>query len=83
MDDLGQACCCGEINVALRRGIFKEEQVWGTLGEITVGTKPSRQDARAITVFDSTGLAIEDIATAWLVYQKAKKRGGYLSVDIV
>ena len=83
VDDLGQACHGGEINVALRLGLFKKEQVWGTLGEIMAGTKPGRHDAQAITIFDSTGLAIEDVATARLVYQKAKERGGYLSVDIV
>jgi alanine dehydrogenase len=83
VDDMGQACRCGEINVALCHGTFTEEQVWGTLGEIIVGTKLGRQDDHDITIFDSTGLAIEDIATGRMVYQKAKKRGGYLSVNIV
>ena len=83
VDDLGQACHGGEINVALSQGLFTKEQVWSTIGEILAGTKPGRQDAQAITVFDSTGLAIEDIATARLVYHKAKERGGYLSMDIV
>jgi len=83
VDDLGQACHGGEINAALCLGLFKEEQVWGTLCEIMAGTKPGRHDAQAITIFDSTGLAIEDVATARLVYQKAKERDDYLSVDIV
>jgi len=80
---MAQACHSGEINVALCQGLYKEEQVWGTLGEIIAGTKPGREDEQAITVFDSTGLAVEDLATARLVYQKAQERGGYLSVDIV
>ena len=83
VDDIGQACQGGEINVPLRQGLFKEEQIWGTLGDIIAGTKLGRQDAHAITVFDSTGLAIEDLATARLVYQKAKERGGYLAVDLL
>ena len=83
VDDLEQACHGGEMNVALREGLFKKEQVWGTLGEIMAGAKPGRKNAQTITIFDSTGLAIEDIATARLVYQKAKDRGSYLSVDIV
>jgi alanine dehydrogenase len=83
VDDIRQACQAGEINVALRQGLFKEDQIWGTLGEIIAGTKPGRQDAHAITVFDSTGLAIEDLATARLVYQKAKQRGGYRAMDLV
>ena len=37
-----------------------------------------------ITIFDSTGVAIEDIAVAKLIFEKArKKEGGYLSVDFV
>ena len=83
VDDIGQACQGGEINVPLQEGLFKKEQIWGTLGEIVAGRKPGRQDATAITVFDSTGLAIEDLATARLAYQKAKERGGYLAVDLV
>ena len=38
---------------------------------------------KAITIFDSTGLAIEDIAVAKLVYDKAKGAGGYLSLDFI
>jgi len=83
VDDLVQACHGGEINVALSQGLFEKEQVWSTIGEIIIGAKPGRQDSQAITVFDPTGLAIEDIATARLVYQKAKERGDYLFVDIV
>ena len=83
VDDLTQSCHAGEINVPLSQGLFRKEQIQGTLGEVIAGTRPGRRDAQEITIFDSTGLAIEDIATAWLVYQRAKGRGGYLSVDMV
>ena len=83
VDDLTQACHAGEINVPLCRGIFSKEQVWATLGEIIAGTRPGRRDDQEITVFDSTGLAIEDVATAWMIYRRAKERGGYPSMDIV
>jgi alanine dehydrogenase len=82
VDDLVQACHGGEINVAVRQGIYKKEQVWATLGEVMAGVKPGREDTQAITVFDSTGLAIEDIATARLVYQKAQRGSGYLSIEM-
>jgi ornithine cyclodeaminase/alanine dehydrogenase-like protein (mu-crystallin family) len=36
-----------------------------------------------ITVFDSTGLAIEDVATAHLVYERAQIKDGFLRVDLV
>jgi alanine dehydrogenase len=83
VDDLRQAAAAGEINVPVRSGLFKVEEVYATLGEVIAGKKQGRKDKRAITIFDSTGLAIEDVAVAKLVYDKAKKAGGYISLDFV
>jgi alanine dehydrogenase len=41
------------------------------LGEVAAGTKPGRQSAEEITLFKSLGLAVEDVATAELLYHKA------------
>ena len=82
VDDLRQASVAGEINVPVSKGLFKVEEIYATLGELVAGKKPGRKDEKAITIFDSTGLAIEDIAVAKLVYEKAKNRG-YLSLDFV
>jgi ornithine cyclodeaminase/alanine dehydrogenase-like protein (mu-crystallin family) len=46
------------------------------LGEVAAGTKPGRQSAEEITLFKSLGLAVEDVATAELLYRKAAGRGG-------
>jgi alanine dehydrogenase len=83
VDDLRQAAAAGEINVPVRNGLFKIEEVYATLGEVIAGKKQGRKDRKAITIFDSTGLAIEDVAVAKLVYDKAMKSGGYLSLDFV
>jgi len=83
VDHLEQAAHSGEMNVPLREGLFKIEDVYATLDEIITGKKEGRGDKQVITVFDSTGLAIEDIAVAKLVYEKAKAIGGYLSLDFV
>lgn len=83
VDNMEQAISGGEINVPLKNGLYSVDQVYGTLDEIVVGKKPGRQDATAITVFDSTGLAIEDIAVAKLVYEKARSSGKYLTLDFV
>jgi len=83
VDDLRQASGGGEINVAVREGLFRGEDVYGTLGEVVAGLKPGRTDDAAITVFDSTGVAVEDIATAELVYRRAVEKGGFLSLDFV
>jgi alanine dehydrogenase len=83
VDDLKQAAAAGEINVPVRNELFKVEEVYATLSEIVIGKKQGRKDKKAITIFDSTGLAIEDIAVAKLVYDKASKAGGYPSLDFV
>lgn len=83
VDDWAQASHSGEINVPLSQGWFHQEQIHATLGEIIAGAKPGREDASMVTVFDSTGLAIEDLATAQMVYRKARQRGGYPSVELV
>jgi alanine dehydrogenase len=83
VDDLTQASAAGEINVPLKKGLFRTSEVYATLGEIITGRKQGRKDERVITVFDSTGVAIEDIAVAKLVYEKAKQKGGYLSMRLV
>jgi alanine dehydrogenase len=83
VDDLRQAIHAGEINVPVSRGIYKKEQIFATLGEIITGYKQCRTNNEMITVFDSTGLAIEDIAVAALVYGKARQNGAGVSLNLV
>lgn len=73
VDDYEQACHYGELNVPVSKGIFKCEQIHAELGEIIAGKKTGRTSSGEITVFDSTGLAIQDLAAAALVYEKARK----------
>jgi alanine dehydrogenase len=75
VDDIEQASHSGEINVPLSGGIIKIEDIYGTLGEVVASVKKGREDNEEITIFDSTGLAIEDVVCAKIVYEKAKKRG--------
>ena len=83
VDDLRQAIHAGEINVPVAKGLYKKEQIYAELGEIILGNKPGRTNNEIITVFDSTGLAIEDIATAGMVYQKARQNGAGVSINLV
>ncbi len=83
VDDLRQASHGGEINVPISKGLFKKQQIYATLGEIITGRKTGRPDNQIITVFDSTGLAIEDIAVGRLLYEKAKRLGTGLTVNLV
>jgi len=73
VDDWSQSCHGGEINVPLAKGIIDKKDVWGDICEIVAGLKHGRTSPDEITVFTSTGLAIQDAATANVVYQKAVK----------
>jgi len=75
VDDFEQAIHGGEMNVPISKGIVSRENIYADLGEIITKKKPGRTSRDEITVFDSTGLAIQDIATDWIVYKKAKKLG--------
>ncbi len=75
VDDWAQASHSGEINVPLSQGQITPEMVYGSLGEVVAGKKPGRQTPEEITVFDSTGLIIQDLALGLAVYNLAKARG--------
>jgi alanine dehydrogenase len=83
VDDIRQAAAAGEINIPISQGLFTVNDVYANLGEIITGKKPGRTDPETVTVFDSTGVAIEDAAVASLVYNKARQAGIYPSVSLV
>jgi alanine dehydrogenase len=78
IDDYAQTTHSGEINVPWSEGVLDDEDIHGELGEIVVGDRPGREDGDGVTVFDSTGLAIQDVAAAHVVYEHAKENdNGY------
>jgi alanine dehydrogenase len=83
VDDIKQASGSGEINVPIQTGAYGIGDIYGTLAEVVAGKKKGRTSGGDITVFDSTGIAIEDIAVARLLFEKAQQRGDYPSIDLV
>ena len=83
IDDWEQASHSGEINVPLSKGIISKEDIWAEIGEIVAGLKPGRTSPDEITVFTSTGLAIQDAVTANLAYRKAVERGVGRMIEII
>jgi alanine dehydrogenase len=75
IDELEQSTHGGELNVPIAQGLYGEAQIAATLGEVITGQKPGRTSAEQITVFDSTGLAIQDVALAGALYERAVERG--------
>jgi ornithine cyclodeaminase/alanine dehydrogenase-like protein (mu-crystallin family) len=71
VDVLEQAATIGDLHHALRAGLLTRAAVYAELGEIAGGQKPGRRTPAEITVFDSTGMALQDVAAAALVYERA------------
>ncbi len=71
VDDIPQASHSGEVNVPISKNVFSVKDICCELGEVIAGKKKARTKDSDITVFDSTGLAIQDVATANMVYLKA------------
>lgn len=75
VDDMAQAVHSGEVNVPISEGVIKPEDIYAQIGEILVGRKPGRASAQEVTIFDSTGLGIQDVATGSAIYRKATEMG--------
>ena len=71
VDDVEQAAHSGEINVPISMGCFTQDMIAGTLGEVVLGKK-RRNSPEEITIFDSTGLALQDLAIASIVMKQGK-----------
>ncbi len=78
-----QAARMGELQHALAAGMMSIGEVHAELGELIAGLKPGRSSAEEIFVFDSTGTALQDVASAAAVYERAcaQGRGRRLALD--
>jgi len=82
--DSYEACFkeAGDIIIPVNAGEIPREHFYAELGELISGKKAGRENDREITLFKSNGLAIQDAATAKLVYEKALAAGIGMSVEI-
>ena len=83
VDDYAQASHSGEINVPFAKGIISKKNIVSDLGSIVAGKKKIARRETDITVFDSTGLAIQDIALADFVYMAALKKKKGTAVELM
>ena len=83
IDDYAQTTHSGEINVPWSEGVLDDGDLYGEIGEIVVGDKAGRTTEDGVTVFDSTGLAIQDVAAAHVVYEHANERDNGTSFDLL
>ncbi|SDM04921.1 alanine dehydrogenase [Halogranum gelatinilyticum] len=83
IDDFEQTTHSGEINVPYNAGVLADDDIYGQIGQIVVGDKAGRTDDDGITVFDSTGLAIQDVAAAHVVYEHADDNDNGYPFDLL
>jgi len=82
VDVLNQAVTIGDLHHAIDASAMTREQVHAELGEIVAGKKPGRRSHEEIIVFDSTGTALQDVAAAVVVYERALAAGVGLQVPL-
>ena len=82
-DITAQCATIGELHHALERGLVTREHVYAQLGEVVSGRKEGRTSEEEIIIFDSTGMALQDVASAVIVYEKAITRNNSLSLDFM
>jgi alanine dehydrogenase len=75
IDDHDQCTHSGEINVPWSRGLLSDEDIHAELGDVISGTADGRTGDDEITLFDSTGLAIQDVAASHVIYEHAREAG--------
>lgn len=81
VDMLEQCASIGELHHALDAGVITRDNVYAELGEVIAGLKFGRTSSDEIIVFDSTGMALQDVVTTAAVYEKALTKGTGTLID--
>jgi ornithine cyclodeaminase/alanine dehydrogenase-like protein (mu-crystallin family) len=82
VDSRAQCAHMGDLHHAIAAGAMAAEQVHADLGELVLGTRKGRNCDEEICLFDSTGVAIQDVASAARVFERAAERGIGTPVDL-
>lgn len=80
-DILEQCAAMGDLHHALDAGFVTRANVHAELSEIVAGMKPGRESREEVTIFDSTGMALQDVAAAAFLYEKAQRDGSGVRLD--
>ena len=74
-DIVAQTATMGELQHAIAAGLMTATDVHADLGQIVTGKRPGRTSDDQIFIFDSTGTALQDVAAAAMVYERAVQAG--------
>jgi alanine dehydrogenase len=75
VDIVEQCALIGELHHAIASDLMTKQHVHAELGEVVAGIKPGRTSSDEIIIFDSTGMALQDVIAAATVYKKAVAKG--------
>ena len=59
----------------MKKNVITKDDIHGEIGEVLLGIKPGRTSDEEITIFDSTGMAIQDNTTSSKIYRNAVEQG--------
>jgi len=80
-DILDQAAVMGDLHHAIAAGAMTRDDIHGQLADILCGRVPGRRNDDEVFIFDSTGTALQDVATASIALTRAVERGVGVEVD--
>lgn len=72
----------GDIVIAIEEGVIRRESIYASLDELAAGIKPAPEAENGITLFKSSGMAMEDLVAADLAYRNAKEKGLGAEVEV-
>jgi ornithine cyclodeaminase/alanine dehydrogenase len=75
VDDRAQSVASGELEVPVKQGAISPEDIVAELGEVIAGKAPGRTSDDQVTVFDTSGIAVQDLAASRMAYERAVERG--------
>lgn len=82
VDDIGQAISVGETEIPIKSGAITKEDIIAEIGDVMIGNAPGRQSDEDITVYDTTGIALQDLMTSKIVLDIAEEKGLGVIVEI-
>lgn len=82
VDDRDQAVSAGELEVPVKEGAIRASNIVAELGEVIAGMRPGRTDDKQITLFDTSGIAVQDLAASKMAYERAIEQGLGAVVDL-
>ena len=82
VDDVSQALNVGESEIPFKKGIITRDSIIGEIGELICGDKKGRTSDDDITIFDSTGIALQDLMTARSALKAAEENNIGTVVDL-